>query len=69
VAFWGGMAGIGIEQALTPAWSLTVEYNYLGLGLGVRHVANVGSMTCVPVVGGCVLTTIVPPGISGTFRE
>ena len=27
VAFWGGTAGVGIEQALTPAWSLKVEYD------------------------------------------
>ncbi len=67
VAFWGGTAGVGIEQALTPAWSLKVEYDYLGLG--VRHIANVGSMTCVPVVGGCVLTTIVPPGISSVAQN
>ena len=67
VAFWGGTAGVGIEQALTPAWSLKVEYDYLGLAL--RHVANVGSMTCVPVFGGCVLTTILPPGTSGVTQN
>jgi outer membrane immunogenic protein len=27
VAFWGGTAGVGIEQALTPAWSLKLEYD------------------------------------------
>jgi outer membrane immunogenic protein len=67
VAFWGGTAGIGIEQALTPAWSLKIEYDYVGFAL--RHVANVGSMTCVPVFGGCVLTTILQPGTSGVTQN
>ena len=39
------------------------------LGLALRHVANVGSMTCVPVFGGCVLTTILPPGTSGVTQN
>jgi len=25
---WGGMVGAGIERALTPAWSISLEYNY-----------------------------------------
>jgi opacity protein-like surface antigen len=25
---WGGMVGIGVERALTPAWSLGLEYDY-----------------------------------------
>ncbi|MGD0331877.1 MAG: porin family protein [Xanthobacteraceae bacterium] len=25
---WGGMVGVGIERALTPAWSISLEYNY-----------------------------------------
>ena len=29
---WGWTAGGGIEYALTPAWSLTLEYDYLGFG-------------------------------------
>ena len=29
---WGGTAGAGIEQALTPAWSVKLEYDYLGFG-------------------------------------
>src|SRR5262249_18582021 len=63
VAFWGGTGGIGIEQALTPAWSLKIEYDYVGFAL--RHVANVGRMAGVPVFGGCVLTTILEPGTWG----
>ena len=29
---WGGTVGVGVEQALTPAWSLKFEYDYLGFG-------------------------------------
>lgn len=29
---WGGTVGAGIEQALTPAWSLSLEYDYMGFG-------------------------------------
>jgi opacity protein-like surface antigen len=29
---WGWTAGGGIEYALTPAWSLMLEYDYLGFG-------------------------------------
>jgi opacity protein-like surface antigen len=29
---WGGTAGAGVEQALTPAWSVRLEYDYLGFG-------------------------------------
>lgn len=28
----GGMVGAGVEQTLTPAWSLKFEYDYLGFG-------------------------------------
>ncbi|WP_247459015.1 outer membrane beta-barrel protein [Bradyrhizobium sp. 153] len=28
----GGIIGLGIEQALTPAWSVKVEYDYLHFG-------------------------------------
>ena len=28
----GGVIGLGLEQALTPAWSLNVEYDYLHFG-------------------------------------
>ncbi len=28
----GGTIGLGVEQALTPAWSVKVEYNYLHFG-------------------------------------
>ena len=29
---WGSTAGGGVEYALTPAWSLKLEYDYLGFG-------------------------------------
>ncbi|UFW51141.1 MULTISPECIES: outer membrane protein [Bradyrhizobium] len=28
----GGIIGLGVEQALSPAWSVTAEYNYLRFG-------------------------------------
>ncbi|MDA9444015.1 hypothetical protein XH98_33970 [Bradyrhizobium sp. CCBAU 51745] len=28
----GGIIGLGVEQALTPAWSFTAEYDYLHFG-------------------------------------
>lgn len=40
---WGWTLGFGVEQALTPAWSLRFEYDYLGLGS--FNVANLGSGT------------------------
>jgi opacity protein-like surface antigen len=41
--FWGWTAGVGIEQALTAAWTLKVEYDYLGFPS--RNVSNLGSAT------------------------
>lgn len=29
---WGGTVGVGIEHALTPAWSVKFEYDYLNFG-------------------------------------
>ena len=29
---WGGTVGAGVEHAMTPAWSLKLEYDYLGFG-------------------------------------
>lgn len=29
---WGGTVGAGVEQALTPAWSVKFEYDYLAFG-------------------------------------
>jgi opacity protein-like surface antigen len=67
VTLWGGVVGAGIEQALTPAWSLKVEYDYLGFGS--QSVTNVGSLNCVAVAGGCVITSTIPPGSSGITQN
>jgi opacity protein-like surface antigen len=31
---WGGTLGAGVEQALAPAWSMKLEYAWLGFGAG-----------------------------------
>ncbi|MFZ5782896.1 MAG: outer membrane beta-barrel protein [Pseudomonadota bacterium] len=31
---WGGTVGAGIEHALAPAWSLKLEYDWMGFGAG-----------------------------------
>lgn len=31
---WGGTVGAGIEQALAPAWSMKLEYGWMGFGAG-----------------------------------
>jgi opacity protein-like surface antigen len=61
---WGWTLGFGIEQALTPAWSLTLEYDYLGLGS--FNVANLGSNT---VSGAGVVTASSPPGTSAVTQN
>jgi opacity protein-like surface antigen len=64
VTLWGGTLGAGIEQALTPAWSLKVEYDYLGFGS--RNIANLGNFSFLPdltVVG------VNPPGTSGVTQN
>jgi opacity protein-like surface antigen len=62
--FWGWTVGFGIEHALTPAWSMKVEYDYLGFGS--RNVANLGSST-VDAAG--VLLGSVAPGTSGVSQN
>ena len=34
---WGGMVGAGIERALTPAWSISLEYDYYRFALGPQR--------------------------------
>jgi opacity protein-like surface antigen len=46
ITLWGGALGAGIEQALTPAWSVMVEYDYLAFGS--RSVANLGNFSFTP---------------------
>lgn len=51
---WGWTVGAGIEQALSPGWSLSLEYGYLGFsGFGIStpqtiNVAIDGNVTGVP---------------------
>jgi opacity protein-like surface antigen len=61
---WGWAAGLGVEHALTPAWSLKVEYDYLGFGS--RNIANLGSSTANP--SGVTLSS-TPPGSSGVSQN
>jgi opacity protein-like surface antigen len=49
---WGGTVGGGIEEALTPAWSLKLEYDYLGFG--GNSMPTPGSFTQVALGGGYV---------------
>ncbi|WP_445488934.1 outer membrane beta-barrel protein [Rhodopseudomonas sp. RCAM05734] len=60
---FGGTVGAGVEQALSPAWSLKLEYDYLGFGS--FNVANIGSTT---INGAGAITAVVPPGTSGVAQ-
>ncbi|WP_349628023.1 outer membrane beta-barrel protein [Bradyrhizobium lablabi] len=60
---WGWTAGAGIEQALTPAWSLKLEYDYLHFG--GMNVATPASETVTP--GG--ITTIIPGNVSSASQD
>jgi opacity protein-like surface antigen len=62
--FWGWTLGFGIEHALTAAWSIKVEYDYLGFGS--RNVANLGSSA---IDGSGVPLGSVPPGTSGVSQN
>ena len=62
--FWGWTLGFGAEHALTRAWSLKVEYDYLALGS--RNVANLGSSTFSP---SGVLLGAAPPGTSAVSQN
>ncbi len=60
--FWGWTVGAGIEQALSAAWSLKFEYDYLGLN---GRVANLGNLTVTPQE---VITGATPAG-SSSFTQ
>jgi opacity protein-like surface antigen len=62
--FWGWTVGLGIEQALSAAWSLKVEYDYVGFPS--HNVANLGSAT-VDMTGTTLSTT--PAGSSGVSQN
>lgn len=65
VGLWGETVGIGVEHALTPAWSLKVEYDYLHFGN--VNVANLGTVSILPVAPFTV--GVVPPGVSGLSQD
>jgi opacity protein-like surface antigen len=62
--FWGWTVGLGIEQALSAAWSLKVEYDYIGFPS--RNIANLGSAT-VDMSGTTLSAT--PAGSSGVSQS
>ena len=47
---WGGTGGIGLEYALTPAWSVKAEYDYLGFGRVNVGASSFGLLTD-PIAG------------------
>ena len=61
---WGGTVGAGVEYALTPAWSVFAEYDYLGFTS--TNVANLGSVTVSPIG---VFTSVIPPSSSGVTQN
>ena len=58
ISRWGGTVGAGVEQALTPAWSVKFEYDYLGFG--GTNVATPGSL--FQVVPPFQVAQLVTPG-------
>ncbi len=40
---WGWVVGAGVEQALTPNWSVKLEYNHLDFGNRTETLANVAA--------------------------
>jgi len=72
VTSWGWTLGFGAEHALTPAWSLKVEYDYLAFN---SQNANLGSSTFSPlfVPFGPIFVPLplaaVPPGTSGISQN
>jgi opacity protein-like surface antigen len=62
--FWGWTVGLGIEQASSAAWSLKVEYDYIGFPS--RNIANFGSAT---VDANGVTLSSTPAGSSGVSQN
>jgi opacity protein-like surface antigen len=63
--FFGWTLGVGAEYAMTPAWSVKFEYDYLALGS--RDLSNLGSATFDPNTG--LLLSASPPGSSGVTQN
>jgi opacity protein-like surface antigen len=64
-ASWGWTLGLGVEYALTPAWSMKFEYDYLALGS--HSVPNLGSATFDPSTGS--LLSATAPGTSSLTQS
>ena len=64
LAVSGWTVGAGVEYALTPAWSLFAEYNYLRFTSS--SVMNLGSVTVSPIG---LITGAIPPGSSGVTQN
>jgi opacity protein-like surface antigen len=62
---WGETVGLGVEHALTPAWSVKAEYDYVDLGRS--NVANLGNVSIMPLPPYTV--GVVPPGTSGVSQN
>ncbi len=61
---WGWTAGVGVEHALTPAWSLKLEYDYL-------RFANHGVPTPTSIVGtpATAISTVIDPNTSTVAQD
>lgn len=64
---WGWTAGAGIERALTPAWSLRLEYNYLAFGQK-RNVPTPASFSQV-IVGNGFFYVPTAGGVAGISQN
>jgi opacity protein-like surface antigen len=58
---WGGTLGAGIEHALTPAWSVSLEYDYYRFAS-----TNVATPATVSSTGGTIDSTVITRVASNT---
>jgi len=65
VTLWGGTVGVGVERALTPAWSVKVEYDYVDLGHS--NIANLGNVSILPLPPFTI--GVVAPGTSSVSQN
>jgi opacity protein-like surface antigen len=65
ISKWGGTVGVGVEQALTPAWSMKLEYDYLGFG-GSNVATPQGLLQAAPGSLGLFLT---PGGLTSVSQN
>jgi hypothetical protein len=69
--FWGWTVGLGIEQALSAAWSLKVEYDYIGFPSpparacpALRRFRDSPIPTCKQIPANCSAASTVRGGFS-----